>query len=271
MQTIPLETVTDATRPAIRVGDHVIDEGAIAGEMQFHPANDREAAAKAAARALVIQALLRQRAALLGLAGASQEEPDETAIATMLERELEIPEPDDGACARYHGAHPERFSQPTRLRIRHILLAAAPDDAEARDAQYHQGTALIVALQATPERFTELAQRHSKCPSRDTGGDLGWLTSGQTVEELDRALAHLPVGLHDRPLASRYGWHVIMIDERTERRALPYADVVDRVRRDMREQATRVALRHYLLALEADIGVEGFSLAEDEADGALMQ
>ncbi|MGQ7248052.1 peptidylprolyl isomerase [Halomonas sp. V046] len=271
MQTIPLETVTDATRPAIRVGDLVIDEGTIAAEMQFHPASDRATAAKAAARALVVQALLHQRASMLGLADASLPEPDEAAVAALLERELEIPEPDDGACARYHGAHPERFSQPTRLRVRHLLLAAAPDDAEARDAQYHQGTALIETLQATPERFTELAQRYSKCPSREEGGELGWLSSGQTVEELDRALAHLPVGLHDRPLASRYGWHVIMIDERTERRALPYADVVDRVRRDMREQATRVALRHYLLALEAEIGVEGFSLVEDEADGALMQ
>lgn len=271
MQTIPLETVTDTSRQAIRVGDVVIDEGAIAGEMQFHPAADRGAASRAAARALVIQALLSQRAAALSLAENVRAEPDEAAIAAMLERELDIPEPDEDACMRYYAAHPERFSQPTRLRVRHILLAAAPDDAKARDAQYHLGTTLIERLTKDPERFTEFVQRHSQCPSRDEGGDLGWLSSGQTVEELDRALQHLSVGLHARPLASRYGWHLVMICDRVERRLLDYADVSDRVKRDIREHATRMALRHYLLALESEIGVEGFSLAEDEADGPLVQ
>ncbi|MGQ7249897.1 peptidylprolyl isomerase [Halomonas sp. V046] len=271
MQTIPLETVTDATRPAIRVGDLVIDEGAIAGEMQFHPATDREAAAKAAARALVIQALLRQRAMVLGIEPGTVLEPDEAAIAVMLEQELQVPEPDDAACLRYHAANPDRFCDPVRLKVRHILLPAAPDDAETRDAQYHLGTTLIEALSENPERFTEFALTHSKCPSSSEGGDLGWLSPGQTVEELDRALTHLPEGLHDRPLASRYGWHVVTIDSRLDKQALPYAEVKTRVSHELKEQATRVALRHYLLALEAEIGVEGFSLSDDDVDSPLKR
>ena len=47
MQTIPVETLPHTTVPSIRVGDSVIGEEAIAGEMQFHPSTDREAAAKA--------------------------------------------------------------------------------------------------------------------------------------------------------------------------------------------------------------------------------
>lgn len=94
---------------------------------------------------------------------------------------------------------------------------------------------------------------------------------GQTVSELDRALEHLPTGLHDRPLASRYGWHVVCVDERKEKLALSFDAVRDRVLRELMEQATRMALRHYLLALEAEIGVEGFSLDEDGMDGSLMR
>jgi len=63
---------------------------------------------------------------------------------------------------------------------------------------------------------------------------------------------------------------VVSIDERIEGRELPFEQIADRVRHSLREQATRRALRHYLLALEAEIGVEGITL-DDEAAGSLMQ
>ncbi|QEM81566.1 peptidylprolyl isomerase [Halomonas binhaiensis] len=268
MQSIPLETLP-TTFPTIQVGDVQIEESAIAGEMQFHPAASREAAAIAAARALVIQQLLRQQAAHQNRQPA--DEVCESEIAAMLERELAVPEPDDNACRRYHAAHPERFSHPPRFKVRHILLAAAPDDTSARDTEFQRAERLIDELKATPERFTELAQRHSRCPSAMEGGGLGWLIPGQTVEELDRALVFLPMGLHDRPLPSRYGWHVVHVDAREEAKTLEWEDVVEHVRHELREQATRMALRHYLLELESRIGVKGFSLAESEPDSVLIQ
>lgn len=262
MQSIPLESVP-AAPVAIRVGTTLIDEASIAEEMQFHPAASREAAAQAAARALVIQELLRQRAITLGLHSDGASEPGENNIARMLERELMVPEPDEEACQRFYQHHPERFCDPPRYRVRHILLAAAPDDAEARDRQYRQSTRLIKTLTQHEEYFTELAQRYSSCPSRDQGGDLGWLSPGQTVAELDRALERLPEGLHDRPLASRYGWHVLSVDARKEMTPLSFDRVKDRVSRELIEYSTRVSLRHYLLELAAEIGVVGFSLDDE--------
>ncbi|MDT8879310.1 peptidylprolyl isomerase [Halomonas saccharevitans] len=273
MQKIDIEMIPGgASPPPIRVGEATIAEAAIAEEMQYHPADSAGTAQLQAARALVVRELLRQRANALGLAEATSEAIDEAddAIAALLEQELDVPEPDEADCRRFHAAHAERFSEPTRLKVRHVLLAAAPDDAPARDAGYRQGETLIRELEAAPERFTELAQRHSACPSKEAGGELGWLAPGQTVAELDRALQHLPVGLHERPLASRYGWHLVSIDERQEGRELPFEQVAERVRHSLREQATRRALRHYLLALEAEIGVEGLSL-DDDGGNALMQ
>ncbi len=270
MQTIDIETVPgDATPPPIRVGEAAIDHAEIAREMQYHPADGAGDARLKAARALVVRELLRQRAGQLGLA-VEGEADIEAAIAALLARELDAPEPTEADCRRFHAAHPERFSEPTRLAVRHVLLAAAPDDAEARDEGYRCGQALIDRLREAPQRFTELAQRHSDCPSREQGGELGWLVPGQTVPELDRALQHLPEGLHGRPLASRYGWHLVSIDAREEGRALPFEEVADRVRHRLREQATRRALRHYLLALESEIGVAGIAL-DDDAAGTLMQ
>lgn len=273
MQTIPIENLpSDTVAPAIRVGEVTIAEDAIAQEMQYHSAASVDEARLLAARGLVVRELLRQRAEMLGLAVAPDERGggNDQAIAELLERELSVPEPDEAACRRFFEAHHARFSEPVRLRVRHILLPAAPDDASARDAQYRLGQVLIQQLQEIPERFAEFAQRHSACPSKDAGGDLGWLLPGQTVDELDRALRHLPTGLHERPLASRYGWHVVGIDERVAGRALPFERAAERVRHVLLEQATRRALRHYLLALQEEFGVEGMALDEDSG-GALMQ
>lgn len=272
MQMIDIEQIPESVgSPAIRVGEVSITEADIAQEMQYHPADSAGSAQLKAARALVVRELLCQRAAALGLAESSEVmNDDDVAIASLLERELDVPEPSEEDCRRFHAAHAERFSEPTRLRVRHILLPAAPDDAEARDAGYRQGEKLLVTLAESPERFTEFAMRHSACPSKEQGGELGWVAPGQTVAELDRALQRLPAGQHDRPLASRYGWHLVTIDERREGRQLPFEQVVDRVRHSLREQSTRRALRHYLLVLESEIGVEGISL-DDDAGGSLMQ
>jgi len=268
MKLIDTRTLPDAPAPVIRVGTTEFGEADIARETPFHPAASLAEAQLQAARALVVRELLRQRAEALGLP--LQGADDDQTLAMLLERELPVPEADEAACRRFFEHNRERFAEPLLLRVRHILLPAAPDDARARDAQYRLGQKLLRHLQASPARFAELVQRHSACPSKDDGGELGWLAPGQTVPELDRALRHLAVGLHDRPLASRYGWHLVSVDERREERPLPYEQVAERVRQSLREQATRRALRHYLLALAEEIGVEGLKLDAD-ADGALMR
>jgi len=254
--------------PLITVGDQTITQDKIAQEMQYHPATDLNQAQHNAARALVVRQLLLQQAQTMGLA--IDCEGDEAVISALLERELTVPKPQDEDCRRFHKVEIDRFSEPCQVLTRHILLAAGPDDARSRDSQYHQGQKLIQQLRDVPQRFPELAQRFSQCPSKDQGGELGWLQLGQTIPELDKVLQRLPEGLHDRPLPTRYGWHVVHIIERRESRPLPYEQVEERVRHTLTEQATRRALRHYLLALEADIGVKGFQLDPD-SNSPLMQ
>lgn len=267
MDMIAVENLPNSPATVIRVGDTLLSEADIARETPFHPSASLADAQLKAARALVVRELLGQRAAMLGLKITGDDDSDQ-AVAALLERELTVPEPDEPTCLRYFETHRERFSEPTQLRVRHILLPAAPEDAPARDAGYRLGAQLLEELSKHPERFTEYAQRHSACPSRDEGGDLGMLTSGQTVTELDQVLQRLPLGLHDRPLASRYGWHLVSVDERRERKPLPYAQVAGHVRHSLREESTRHALRQYLLALEADIGVEGIHLDDDPIEGS---
>src|SRR3546814_5209289 len=55
--------------------------------------------------------------------------------------------------------------------------------------------------------------RHSDCPSKTQGGELGWLERGQTTPEFDRQVFRLHEGLAGFPVESRWGYHVVSVDE----------------------------------------------------------
>ena len=59
------------------------------------------------------------------------------------------------------------------------------------------------------EKFENLAQKHSLCPSKQNGGDLGSFASGQMVPEFEKAVQTLDVGGISEPVETQFGYHVI--------------------------------------------------------------
>ena len=64
--------------------------------------------------------------------------------------------------------------------------------------------------------FAQLAQEHSKCPSKDKGGDLGEFSPGQMVREFDDVVFSAELGKPHGPIKTQFGFHVIEITSRTE-------------------------------------------------------
>lgn len=64
--------------------------------------------------------------------------------------------------------------------------------------------------------FAELAQKHSKCPSGQRGGDLGTFKQGQMVPEFDKVVFSAEIGKVQGPVKTDFGYHVIEVTERGE-------------------------------------------------------
>ena len=64
--------------------------------------------------------------------------------------------------------------------------------------------------------FAELARQHSEDTSASRGGDLGWLSPGDTVPEFERAMKQLKPGQTSAPVQSPFGWHLIQLLERRD-------------------------------------------------------
>jgi len=62
--------------------------------------------------------------------------------------------------------------------------------------------------------FAELARLQSEDASSTRGGDLGWLSPGDTVPEFERAMNALEPGQVSAPVQSQFGWHLIQVLER---------------------------------------------------------
>lgn len=247
--------------PAIRVGETTITESEVAREMQHHRAGDPRVAREQAARALVVRELLRLEIERLDIGAVAQpkdgETREEASIRTLLEREAPATQPDAEACRRYFEHNRERLRRPDRVHGRHILLAAAPGDAGARAQSRELGERLIDDLRRAPERFTEFAMRHSACPSRNNGGDLGWIEPGDTTPEFERQVFLLSPGLAGLTVESRWGHHVVHVDEVVRGEPLALEEAMPRVQAYLETHARQHAIHDYLQDLALRHQVQG--------------
>jgi peptidyl-prolyl cis-trans isomerase C len=83
----------------------------------------------------------------------------------------------------------------------HILVRSA-SEAQSIKAKLVKGA-----------NFTQLAKRHSTCPSAKKGGDLGELQKGQMVKQFDQAV--FANGSEDKPflgpIKTKFGYHLIQV------------------------------------------------------------
>lgn len=264
-------------RADILVNGVAITEEMVRSEAQNHPAEAPAEAFAAAARALVVRELLMQEAVRLGLAaapealGEGRRETDEDALVrALLEREVNAPMADEAACRRYYEQNRQKFRSETLFEARHILLAAPEQDRAARDLAKDEALAVLVELREAPENFAELAVRYSACPSSGQGGSLGQLGRGSTVPEFEAALHKLQPGqLSAEPVATRFGYHLILLERRIEGEQLPFEVVAQRIAAWLEAASWSRAVSQYIGILAGQAAISGIAL--NAADGPLVQ
>ncbi|BCQ24151.1 peptidylprolyl isomerase [Caballeronia sp. NK8] len=92
--------------------------------------------------------------------------------------------------------------------VRHILLRVSDGMSEQSARQKLLDIKQQVAAGGD---FANFARTYSQDGSASQGGDLGWISPGETVPEFERAMNNLQDGAVSDPVRSEYGYHLIQV------------------------------------------------------------
>ena len=124
----------------------------------------------------------------------------------------------DEEAKKFYDEHPDQFTQPERVHVRHVLIS---DDVTSADA-----IAKIQADLKAGVSFDAVAKSRSLCPSAAQGGDLGEVSKGQMVPEFEAAAFALKnPGDLSEPVKTQFGWHIIRLEGRTPSSVEPFDTV----------------------------------------------
>ncbi|WP_196138594.1 peptidylprolyl isomerase [Aliikangiella sp. G2MR2-5] len=244
--------------PQISVNGKAIREEDLANELQYHPNKDFEVVVQQAGQTLVIRELLHEEARKRCIEISAENE--EEALQQLIGDSISYEDPREDDCLRYFANNPDKFTTMPLMEVDHILLAAAPDDVTGRETAKNQAKRIIDELKNDPLLFPSLAQQYSACPSKETGGNLGQLSKGQTVPEFERQLMPLKQGLAESPIESRYGFHVVNITRKIEGKKLEYSMVADKVRGYLTHRVSHLAIQEFIQSLVEQAEIEGVEI-----------
>ncbi|MEO1544434.1 MAG: peptidylprolyl isomerase [Pseudomonadota bacterium] len=132
------------------------------------------------------------------------------------------PSVSEAAAKTYFNDQIKGMKQEEEVKARHILVET---EDEARD---------ILEKVNRGEDFEKLAKENSKDPgSKVNGGLLGYFGRGQMVPQFEDAAFKSDVGDVSQPVQSRFGWHIIKVEDK-RKKPLPTFDAVkDRILNSM--------------------------------------
>lgn len=161
----------------------------------------------------------------------------------LLTREIAPTLTDEAIKARYDRDIAGKAGE-TEIRARHILVA--DEDTAKKVAAELKGGA----------DFAELAKKYSTDPGAQTGGDLGFFKKADMLPEFsDAAFALKPGETTATPVKTRFGWHIIKLEE--TRTAPP--PTLDQVRDEVRQSLIQEGVTRVLTAAKTGLPIEKFN------------
>jgi peptidyl-prolyl cis-trans isomerase C len=155
----------------------------------------------------------------------------------------------DEALKKVYEEASKQISDEPEVHARHILVETE-DEAKAVAEELKKGA-----------DFAELAKKKSKDPGASDGGDLGFFTKDQMVPEFSAVAFALEPGKISDPVKSQFGWHIIKVEEKRNRKAPEF----DQVKSQIETYVTRKAQAEYVAKLREAAKIERMDKPEEAA------
>ena len=158
---------------------------------------------------------------------------------------------------QFFAENQERMIRPEGVRARHILVSVAAGDGPEQKAAKRKKAEELRTRLAGGADFGAVAKESSDDPgSAPNGGELGWLHRGQTVPAFEAAAFNLEIGKLSEVVESRFGYHLIEVEEKRAEAKLGFDEVRPQIENMIRQQKIEQAVRARLDELGAKAKIE---------------
>lgn len=179
------------------------------------------------------------------------------AIRSLIEKEVAGDVAVSEAESRtFYDAHPDYFKQPERVKASHILIKQTPEATESEKKAAQKKIEAARQRLAKGEAFAGLAREISEGPSAPRGGDLGTFGRGQMVKPFETAAFALAPGEISDVVTTRFGLHLIKVNEKLPEATVPFEEAKDRIVQNLTQQKKQAALEAYLQKLRQTATIE---------------
>jgi peptidyl-prolyl cis-trans isomerase C len=158
----------------------------------------------------------------------------------------------------HYDSNLESFKKPEQVRASHILIKVDPGADEAKKAEARTKIESLQAKLKNGEDFGALAKEYSEGPSAPKGGDLGFFGRGQMVKPFEETAFTMKPGQVSGIVETRFGYHLIMVTERTPESTLSYEEVKDRLEQYLKQQKAQETIAAYVETLKGKAKIERF-------------
>lgn len=148
-------------------------------------------------------------------------------IGKYLKAKVQHPQiPNDEQLRRFYQENIKAFKVKEVVRVSHILIKPEMGLEKAKEVR---------AKLKTPHDFFETVSCCSDCPSCLQAGDLGYIVKGKMVAEFDEVAFNLDLHEISQPVATKFGYHIIMLTDRKKGLTLPFEEIKDLLKKRLQD------------------------------------
>jgi peptidyl-prolyl cis-trans isomerase D len=177
---------------------------------------------------------------------------------------------DPAEIQRAYSANQNAYRIPERVKVRHILIETpkpGPDgkvDQKGIDDARAKAQDVLKQIKATGD-WAVLAKKYSGDPgSKDKGGELDWLSKGQTVAEFEKVAFAQNKGQISDPVQSSFGFHIIQTEDKEDAHLKPLAEVKPGIEEAIKQEKIKGMMNQASTDAEAIAQKQGLDKAANK-------
>lgn len=159
----------------------------------------------------------------------------------------------DKQIREYYEVNKEKYRKEEKVRIRLIFFAGdAKDNLQKTDIEAKAEE--VMQIIEAGEDFAKIASEFSEDASKEVGGDLGYVSYGSVLKEIEDVVFDMKSGEVSKPFWSSVGLHIVKLEDRTK--GSEVEEIRDEIKDILFEEAFKLKLEEWVKKLREEAYIE---------------